>query len=126
MKIIQTLCLVLLFITFSSASHRRISNRVNQFFENSNNYVRSNRARDIASVDRAVGCKAAPTSWMYQFLNRICEDCFQLYRNTDLYHMCRTDCFGTDVFRACMDVLQIETEVRDRAAEVVDTIHHLI
>ena len=63
--------------------------RVNQFFENNNNYVRSNRARDIASVDRAVGCKAAPTSWMYQFLNRICEDCFQLYRNTDLYHMCR-------------------------------------
>ena len=89
MKILQTLCLLLLFITFSLASHRRISNRVNQFVD-TNNYVRPNRARDIASsVDRAVGCKAAPTSWMYQFLNRICEDCFQLYRNTDLYHMCR-------------------------------------
>ena len=52
-------------------------------------YLRSSREIRHNSVDQSIGCKAKPTASMYQFLNRICEDCFNVYRDTDLYHMCR-------------------------------------
>ena len=52
-------------------------------------YFRSAREIRHNSVDQSIGCKAKPTASMYQFLNRICEDCFNVYRDTDLYHMCR-------------------------------------
>ena len=55
-------------------------------------YLRSAREIRHNSVDQSIGnlqCKAKPTASMYQFLNRICEDCFNVYRDTDLYHMCR-------------------------------------
>ena len=55
-------------------------------------YFRSAREIRHNSVDQSIGCKAKPTASMYQFLNRICEDCFNVYRDTDLYHMCRYVC----------------------------------
>ena len=65
---------------------RRIVNK--PFFENENQYLRSSR-HITSSVGEAIGCKVAPTASMYMFLNRICEDCFNIYRDADLYHMCR-------------------------------------
>ena len=42
-----------------------------------------------SSVGDVIGCKAVPSMKVFKYLNRICEDCFQLYRDAELYHMCR-------------------------------------
>ena len=42
-----------------------------------------------SSIGDVIGCKAVPSMKVFKFLNRICEDCFQLYRDAELYHMCR-------------------------------------
>ena len=36
-----------------------------------------------------IGCKVAPSLKIYKTLNKVCEDCFQLYRDAELYTMCR-------------------------------------
>ena len=55
------------------------------------NYLRSAREAGHTSVNTAIGCtNGIPVSArMFQFLNGICEDCFELYRDNELYQMCR-------------------------------------
>ena len=38
----------------------------------------------------AWGCRAtSPPLRMVKFLDSICEDCYLLYRDPDVYHMCK-------------------------------------
>ena len=34
-------------------------------------------------------------------LTRVCEDCYNLYREVDLYNQCTSDCFSSPVFMEC-------------------------
>ena len=47
------------------------------------------RVPKASTIGDVIGCKAVPSMKVFKFLNRICEDCFQLYRDAELYHMCR-------------------------------------
>ena len=47
------------------------------------------RVPKSSTIGDVIGCKAVPSIKVFKFLNRICEDCFQLYRDAELYHMCR-------------------------------------
>ena len=47
------------------------------------------RVPKASTIGDIIGCKAVPSMKVFKFLNRICEDCFQLYRDAELYHMCR-------------------------------------
>ncbi|XP_063614440.1 crustacean hyperglycemic hormones-like [Penaeus indicus] len=38
-------------------------------------------------------------------LDRVCEDCYNLYRNTDVAAECRSNCFHNEVFLYCVDYM---------------------
>merc|ERR1712233_266098 len=50
----------------------------------------------------------------YLFLNKLCEDCFSLYRDPDVYAVCRSGCFGSSFFQECMTSLLVEADTRSR------------
>jgi len=55
----------------------------------------------------------------YFFLNRVCEDCFSLYRDPEIYSVCRGDCFGSMYFAGCMQSLMVDQETQGRAARYI-------
>ena len=36
-----------------------------------------------------LGCDLQPSVAQQKFLDRVCEDCYSLYRDFDVFHMCR-------------------------------------
>nr|XP_027221936.1 crustacean hyperglycemic hormone-like [Penaeus vannamei] len=38
-------------------------------------------------------------------LDRVCEDCYNLYRDTDVAVECRSNCFHNEVFLYCVDYM---------------------
>ncbi|KAJ8717464.1 hypothetical protein PYW08_005863 [Mythimna loreyi] len=61
----------------------------------------------------ALKCKGHFDAAKFVRLDRVCEDCFNLYREPVVYTRCRNDCFTDVVFKGCVEVLlltdQIET-----------------
>merc|ERR1719507_2188811 len=51
----------------------------------------------------------------YLFMNQVCEDCFSLFRDTDVYTACRAGCFRSEWFENCMENLLLDQETKDRA-----------
>ena len=45
--------------------------------------------RTRKSEGESIGCKSVPSMKSYKFLNKICDDCFQLYRDAEVYALCR-------------------------------------
>merc|ERR1712018_240775 len=85
-----------------------------------NKYWRT--ARDLRrSPLSEVGCQATPTKRVYHNLNDICEQCYQLYRDLGVYDLCRSNCFGTDYFRGCMDALLVDD--KQSLVNMVENIH---
>ncbi|CAF4788128.1 unnamed protein product [Pieris macdunnoughi] len=51
-------------------------------------------------------CKGVFDAAIFARLDRICDDCYNLFREPQLYTLCRKDCFMTDYFKGCVEVLQ--------------------
>uniref|UniRef100_A0A2H1WBV3 SFRICE_024337 n=1 Tax=Spodoptera frugiperda TaxID=7108 RepID=A0A2H1WBV3_SPOFR len=51
-------------------------------------------------------CKGVYDAAIFARLDRICDDCYNLFREPQLYNLCRKDCFTTDYFKGCVEVLQ--------------------
>ena len=45
--------------------------------------------RLITEDPRDTGCARKPSVSVLKFLDRVCEDCYKLYRDVDIYTMCR-------------------------------------
>ena len=80
-------CFALLLATASARSHRLSSSSSSNAIDDSTDLM----SRVPKSIGDMIGCKAVPSMKMFKFLNRICEDCFQLYRDPELYQMCRCE-----------------------------------
>merc|ERR1712004_48709 len=59
-------------------------------------------------------CQDAMDLPTYFFLNEVCEDCFALYRDTDIYSACRSGYFS-----GCMDTLMVDKETQLKAARYI-------
>ncbi|CAG9136472.1 unnamed protein product [Plutella xylostella] len=57
-------------------------------------------------------CKGVYDASIFARLDRICDDCYNLFREPELYTLCRKDCFTSDYFKGCVEVLQ-ETDQLD-------------
>ena len=85
--------------------------------------------RDYRSVSQGIdasnplGCSAAPSLRILKYLDRICEDCYMIYRDPDVYTMCRNGCFNNRFFLGCMDVMMVSKKTRSRAASFVSMIN---
>ncbi|KAG8042308.1 hypothetical protein G9C98_004942 [Cotesia typhae] len=57
-----------------------------------------------------LGCKGVYDKSIFARLDRVCEDCFNLFREPQLHTLCRQDCFRTNYFKSCTQVLTLEDE----------------
>ncbi|XP_012544168.1 CHH-like protein isoform X1 [Bombyx mandarina] len=67
-------------------------------------------------------CKGVFDAAIFARLDRICDDCFNLFREPQLYTLCRKDCFTTDYFKGCVEVLR-ETDQLDLFKKYIKQIH---
>ncbi|XP_017061904.1 ion transport peptide isoform X4 [Drosophila ficusphila] len=66
-------------------------------------------------------CKGIFNKTMFFRLDRICEDCYQLFRETSIHRLCKQECFGSPFFNACIEALQLHEEM-DKYNEWRDTL----
>ncbi|XP_022240549.1 crustacean hyperglycemic hormone B-like [Limulus polyphemus] len=59
---------------------------------------------------RDIGCKGEYDTSKFARLNRVCEECYNLYVAPEVVLKCRANCFKNDMFTACVDVLLLERE----------------
>ncbi|XP_037788550.1 crustacean hyperglycemic hormone-like [Penaeus monodon] len=50
-------------------------------------------------------CTGAYNRELLTRLDRVCEDCYNLYRDTDVAAECRSNCFHNEVFLYCVDYM---------------------
>ncbi|KAJ8958673.1 hypothetical protein NQ318_016398 [Aromia moschata] len=55
-------------------------------------------------------CKGVYDKSIFARLDRICEDCYNLFREPSIHSLCRQDCFTTNIFKGCVDTLQLTDE----------------
>ncbi|XP_033330489.2 ion transport peptide isoform X1 [Megalopta genalis] len=58
-----------------------------------------------------IQCKGIYDKSIFARLDRICEDCYNLFREPQLHQLCRKNCFTSDYFKGCIDVLLLHDEV---------------
>ncbi|XP_053208815.1 ion transport peptide-like [Panonychus citri] len=56
------------------------------------------------SFDKA-SCNGSYNIQYYARLDRICEECYQLYRESHLHSSCKANCFKNDIFTKCVIAL---------------------
>ncbi|XP_043496719.1 ion transport peptide-like isoform X1 [Polistes fuscatus] len=57
-----------------------------------------------------LSCKGVYDKSIFARLDRICEDCYNLFREPQLHVLCRKNCFTTDYFKGCLEVLLLTDE----------------
>jgi len=72
----------------------------------------------------SLGCSSSPSLRILKYLDRICDDCYMLYRDSDVYQLCRSDCFSSRFFLGCMDVMMVSKSTRTKAAKFVSLINN--
>ncbi|XP_055603697.1 ion transport peptide isoform X2 [Uranotaenia lowii] len=55
-------------------------------------------------------CKGTFNKQIFYRLDRICEDCYSLFREPQILSFCKAECFTTDYFSACVEALFLEEE----------------
>uniref|UniRef100_A0A1B6DZ35 Ion transport peptide-like protein n=1 Tax=Clastoptera arizonana TaxID=38151 RepID=A0A1B6DZ35_9HEMI len=58
-----------------------------------------------------IQCKGVYDKSIFARLDRICEDCYNLFREPQLHQLCRKQCFTSDYFKGCLDVLLLQDEM---------------
>lgn len=60
-----------------------------------------------------LGCRGNFEQSYLARLERVCEECFQLYREPQVYNICRASCYKNDNFDRCADALLLKDEMDD-------------
>ncbi|KAL1462380.1 hypothetical protein WDU94_014218 [Cyamophila willieti] len=66
-----------------------------------------------------IQCKGVYDKSIFARLDRICEDCYDLFRAPQIHTLCRKDCFTSDYFKGCVDVLQLTDEADSLQADIM-------
>uniref|UniRef100_A0A7G3AA75 Putative crustacean chh/mih/gih neurohormone family n=1 Tax=Lutzomyia longipalpis TaxID=7200 RepID=A0A7G3AA75_LUTLO len=57
-----------------------------------------------------IECKGVFNKSIFFRLDRICEDCYSLFREPQLHSLCKENCFGNEYFTGCVEALLLEEE----------------
>jgi len=57
-----------------------------------------------------IQCKGVYDKGIFARLDRICDDCYNLYREPQLHSLCRSNCFGSQYFKGCLDALLLNDD----------------
>ncbi|XP_029172807.1 ion transport peptide isoform X2 [Nylanderia fulva] len=66
-----------------------------------------------------IQCKGVYDKSIFARLDRICEDCYNLFREPQLHMLCKQDCFSTQYFTSCIQALLLEDEM-EKLLEMVE------
>ncbi|KAF7277994.1 ion transport peptide isoform X2 [Rhynchophorus ferrugineus] len=58
-----------------------------------------------------IQCKGVYDKSIFARLDRICEDCYSLFREPQIHSLCMKNCFTTDYFKGCLETLQLSDEM---------------
>ncbi|XP_054278289.1 ion transport peptide-like isoform X1 [Macrosteles quadrilineatus] len=58
-------------------------------------------------------CKGVYDKSIFARLDLICDDCYNLFREPQLHQLCRKNCFTSDYFKGCLDVLLLQDEMEN-------------
>lgn len=68
------------------------------------------RNRDKRSTFYDIHCKGIYDKSVFARVDQICEDCYNIFREPKLHSICRQDCFTSDYFKGCVDILRLTDE----------------
>ncbi|BES90366.1 Ion transport peptide [Nesidiocoris tenuis] len=57
-------------------------------------------------------CRGIYDKSIFARLDRICEDCYNVFREPSLHSLCRSNCFNSEYFDGCVNVLLLEGEAK--------------
>lgn len=69
------------------------------------------------------GCQGRLDLAKFEKVNRICDECYSLYKEIDVYRLCRADCFGTKIFYGCMEALLVKDELKKEVSSYLADAH---
>ncbi|PZC73065.1 CHH-like protein isoform X2 [Helicoverpa armigera] len=64
-------------------------------------------------------CKGVYDAAIFARLDRICDDCYNLFREPQLYTLCREKCFTSPYFKGCMESLYLYDE-KEQIDQMID------
>nr|QHB80551.1 ion transport peptide transcript b [Carabus violaceus] len=66
-----------------------------------------------------IQCKGVYDKSIFARLDRLCEDCYNLFREPQIHTLCRSQCFSTQYFKGCLESLLL-TEESDQFNQMVE------
>uniref|UniRef100_A0A336LXM0 CSON007572 protein n=1 Tax=Culicoides sonorensis TaxID=179676 RepID=A0A336LXM0_CULSO len=60
-----------------------------------------------------IECKGVYNKSIFFRLDRVCDDCYSLFREPQLHTLCKNQCFTTMYFKGCLDALHLNDEIED-------------
>ncbi|KAF8763969.1 Ion transport peptide-like like protein [Argiope bruennichi] len=57
-----------------------------------------------------LGCMGVYDKAKFARLDRVCEECYQLFREPEVHTECRSNCFKNTFFARCVDALLLEKD----------------
>ncbi|XP_069681482.1 ion transport peptide-like isoform X2 [Periplaneta americana] len=57
-----------------------------------------------------IQCKGVYDKSIFARLDRICEDCYNLFLEPQLHTLCRSKCFSSPYFKGCIEALLLTEE----------------
>ncbi|XP_043214101.1 CHH-like protein [Amphibalanus amphitrite] len=58
-------------------------------------------------------CRGVFDIVVFRELNGVCQECFTIYKEPELYGLCRSECFSTQYFQGCLQAL-LRTEEAEK------------
>ncbi|XP_050041811.1 crustacean hyperglycemic hormone isoform X1 [Dermacentor andersoni] len=65
-----------------------------------------------------LGCRGNFEQSYLARLERVCEECYQLYREPEVYNLCRDNCFKNENFLKCAEALLLKEEMDSLKSKV--------
>nr|XP_037287909.1 crustacean hyperglycemic hormone-like [Rhipicephalus microplus] len=65
-----------------------------------------------------LGCRGNFEQSYLARLERVCEECYQLYQDPKAYNMCRDNCFKNEYFFQCAEALLLKDEIDSLKSKV--------
>lgn len=65
-----------------------------------------------------LGCRGNFEQSYLARLERVCEECYQLYREPQVYNLCRDNCFKNENFLKCAEALLLHDEMEGLKSKV--------
>ncbi|GIY33227.1 ion transport peptide-like [Caerostris darwini] len=66
--------------------------------------------QDMKRSFSGLGCMGVYDKAKFARLDRVCEECYQLFRESDVHTLCRSNCFKNNFFTQCVDALLLQKD----------------